>query len=53
VREEIKKDKGVKMTTVAKGIMLEDYKEMLLTGNPQYRKMNMIRSELHEVYTIC
>jgi hypothetical protein len=49
--EEIKKDKGVKKAVVAKGIMLEDYK-VLFTGNPQYRNANMIRSELHDIYTI-
>jgi hypothetical protein len=32
--------------------MLEDYKEVLFTGKPQYRKMNMIRSERHDIYTI-
>jgi hypothetical protein len=52
VCEEIKKAKGVKKNIVAKEIMLEDYKEVLFTGKPQYRKMNMIRSELHDIYTI-
>jgi hypothetical protein len=32
--------------------MLEDCKDVLLTRNPQYIKMNMIRSELHDVYTV-
>jgi hypothetical protein len=52
VCEEVKKDNGVKKSVVAKEIMLEDYKDVLFTGKPQYRKMNTIRSELHHVYTI-
>jgi hypothetical protein len=51
VCEEVKKDKGVKKSVVAKEIMLEDYKDVLFTGEPQYRRMNTIRSEPH-VYTI-
>jgi hypothetical protein len=52
VCEEVKKDKGIKKNIVAREIMLEDYKDVLFTGIPQYRRMNMIRSELHDVYTI-
>jgi hypothetical protein len=52
VCEEVKKDKGIKKNIVAREIMLEDYKEVLFTGKPQYRRMNMIHSELHDVYTI-
>jgi hypothetical protein len=51
VCEEIKKVKGVKKGIVAKEIMLDDYKEVLFTGKPQYGKMNMIRSERHDIYT--
>lgn len=36
---------SVKKAVIAKGVMLEDYKEVLFTGNQQYRKMNMFRSE--------
>jgi hypothetical protein len=52
VCEENKKAKRVKKSLVARELMLEDYKKVLLTGRPQYRKMNMIRSELHDIYTI-
>jgi hypothetical protein len=52
VCEKIKKAKGVKNGIVAKEIMLQDYKEVLFTGKPRYRKMRMIRSELHDIYTI-
>jgi hypothetical protein len=33
VCEEVKKDKGVKKSVVAREIMLEDYKDVLFTGN--------------------
>jgi hypothetical protein len=52
VCEEIRKAKGIKKSVVAREILLQDYKDVLFTGRPQYRKMNMIRSELHDVYTI-
>jgi hypothetical protein len=52
VCEEVKKDKFVKKSVVAKEYMLEDYNDVLFTGKPHYRKMNTICSELHNVYTI-
>jgi hypothetical protein len=52
VCEEGKKDKEVKKSVVAREIMLEDNKDVVFTGKPQYRNMNTIRSELHDVYTI-
>jgi hypothetical protein len=52
VCEEVMKDKNVKTSIVAKEIMLEDYKDVLFTGKPQYRNVNTIRSELHNVYTV-
>jgi hypothetical protein len=52
VCEEIKMAKGVKKGIDAKQIMLDDYMEVLFTGNSQYRKMNMIRKERHDIYTI-
>lgn len=51
VCEEIKKGKGMKEGIVTKGLTLEDFK-VLFAANPQYRKMNMIRSDKHDVYTI-
>ena len=44
--EESKKCKGVK-----KSIAHEHYKKCLFTGKEQLRKMNVIRSYRHEVYT--
>ena len=49
--EETKKCKGVKKSVVKKSIAHEDYKTCLFTGKEQTRKMNVIRSYNHEVYT--
>ena len=43
--------KGVKKSVVKKIIAHEDYKECLFTGKEQLRKMNVIRSHKHEIYT--
>ena len=49
--EESKKCKGIKKSVVKKSIAHEDYKKCLFTGKEQLRKMNVIRSHRHEVYT--
>ena len=49
--EESKKCKGVKKSVVKKSIAHEDYKKCLFTGKEHLRKMNVIRSHMHEVYT--
>ena len=49
--KESKKCKGVKKSVVKKSIEHEDYKKCLFTGKEQLRKMNVIRSHMHEVYT--
>ena len=49
--KESKKCKGVKKYVVKKNIAHEDYKYGLFTGKEQLRKMNVIRSYKHEVYT--
>ena len=49
--EESKKCKGIKKSVVKKSIAHEDYKKCLFTGKEQLRKMNIIRSHKHEVYT--
>ena len=49
--EESKKCKGIKKSVVKKSITHEDYKKCLFTGKEQLRKMNVIRSYIHEVYT--
>ena len=49
--EETKKCKGVKKSVVKRSIAQEDYKKCLFTGKEQLRRMNVIRSHKHEVYT--
>ena len=49
--KEHKRCKGVKRSVVAKSITHEDYKNCLMTKNEQLRKMNVIRSHLHNIYT--
>ena len=49
--EESKKCKGVKKSVIKKSITHEDYKTCLFTGKEQLRKMNVIRSYDHEIYT--
>ena len=49
--EESKQCKGVKKSVVKKSIGRVDYKNCLFTGKEQLRKMNIIRSHRHEVYT--
>ena len=49
--EESKKCKGVKKSVVKKSIAHEDYTKCLLTGKEQLRKMNVITSYKHVVYT--
>ena len=49
--EEEKKCKGIKKSVVRKDISHEDYKECLLSKKPQMRKMNVIRSYKHEIFS--
>ena len=50
--KESKKCKGVKKSVIKKSIMHKDYKNCLFTQTKQLRKMNIIRSYDHEVYTV-
>ena len=49
--KESKKCKGVKSLVVKNSITHEDYKNCLFTGTEQLRKMNVIRSHNHNIYT--
>ena len=49
--EEEKKCKGVKTLVVRKTISHEDYKNCLFSGEEQTRRMNVIKSHLHEMYS--
>ena len=46
-----KKCKGMKKNVVKKSIQMEDYKKCLFSGEKQMRKMNIIRSENHNIYS--
>jgi hypothetical protein len=46
-----KKCKGVKKNVVKNAITHEDYKDCLFTRREQSRKMNVIRSHQHDIYT--
>ena len=46
-----KNAKELKKSVVKKSIAHEDYKKCSFTGKEQLRKMNVIRSHRHEVYT--
>ena len=49
--EESKKCKRVKKLVVKNSITHENYKNCLFTGKEQLRKMNVIRSHKHDIYT--
>ena len=49
--KKVKKCKGVKKSVVKKSITHEDYKKCLTNRKPQLRKMNVIRSYKHDVFT--
>ena len=50
-KKEHQRCKGVKRSVVAKSITHEDYKNCLMTKEEQFRKMNVIRSHSHDIYT--
>ncbi|PFX32581.1 hypothetical protein AWC38_SpisGene2590 [Stylophora pistillata] len=45
------KRKGIKKTVIKKNITHEDYKKCLFSGKIQMRKLNVIRSHRHEIFT--
>lgn len=49
--KEEKRCKGVKKAVVKNSINFEDYKNCLFSGEAQYRRMNVIRSHKHNIYT--
>ena len=48
---EEKKCKGVKKAVIKKTITFNDYKDCLFNNKPVMRKMNVIRSHLHTIFT--
>jgi len=49
--KEAKKCKGIKKSVVKNDISFDDYKKCLFDGQKVMRKMNVIRSHKHELYT--
>ena len=45
------KCKGVTKNVTKRSIKFDDYRECLLSRKEQHRKMNVIRSQCHEIYT--
>ena len=48
---EDKKCKGVTRNVTKRSIQFDDYRECLFIMKEQHRKMNVIRSHCHEIYT--
>ena len=48
---ELKKCKGIKKNVVKKTIDFDDYVKCLFSGEKEMRKMNIIRSEKHDIYS--
>ena len=48
---EDKKCKGVTKNVTTRSIQLDDYRECLFSSKEQHRKLNVIRSHCHEIYT--
>ena len=48
---EDKKCKGVTKNVTKRSIQFDDYRECLFSRKDQHRKMNVIRSHCHEIYT--
>ena len=48
---EDKKCKGVTMNVTKRSIQFDDYRECLFSRKEEHRKMNVIRSHGHEIYT--
>ena len=48
---EVKKCKGIKKNVIKKKLDFDDYVQCLFTGRKEMRKMKIIRSEKHEIYS--
>ena len=49
--KELKKCKGIKKNVLKKKLDFDDYVKCLFTGEKEMRKMNIIRSENHHIYS--
>ena len=48
---EVKKCKGIKKNVIKKKLDFDDYFKCLFSGEKEMRKMNIIRSEKHDIYS--
>ena len=49
--KEVRKCKGIKKNLVKKGLKFDDYVKCLFTGRKEMRKMKIIRSEKHDIFS--
>ena len=49
--KEVRKCKGIKKNVIKKKLDFDDYVQCLFTGRKEMRKMKIIRSEKHEIYS--
>ena len=49
--KEVRKCKGIKKNVVKKKLDFDDYVKCLFTGRKEMRKMKIIRSEKHDIYS--
>ena len=49
--KEVRKCKGIKKNVVKKSLDFDDYVQCLFSGKKEMRKMNIIRSENHDIYS--
>ena len=49
--KEVRKCKGIKKGVVKKKLKFDDYVQCLFSGRKEMRKMNIIRSEKHDIYS--
>ncbi|CAH3178524.1 unnamed protein product [Porites lobata] len=49
--KEVRKCKGIKKNAIKKKLDFDDYVQCLFTGRKEMRKMKIIRSEKHEIYS--
>ena len=49
--KEVRKCKGIKKNVVKKKLDFDDYVQCLFSGKKEMRKMNIIRSENHDIYS--
>ena len=52
IEEDKRKAKGVKKNVIKKSLSFEDYKKCLFTEDELMKKMNIIRSQNHDIYSM-